>query len=183
MKKRMRSQRSSGSFFPLLCLCLASFVLLLGLFFRGSRVGGAEQENSRLTIDLQTEDRDVGLKRMEILEKSLSPELVQKKRNFARALEEDYNRKIGELVQSLTTSTGRNTVITNVNVNFFDPGFEKEIEASQDVSVSILLDQDGFSKWAQGKTSEAVAMDEMRTLIHHAFRIPEERISILIAPN
>jgi len=51
------------------------------------------------------------------------------------------------------------------------------------VSVSILLDQDGFSKWAQGKTSEAVAMDEMRTLIHRAFRIPEERISILIAPN
>lgn len=143
----------------------------------------AESENRRLTLDLQSEDRDVGLKRMEILEKSLSPELIRRKRELARALEEEYNRKIGELVQRLTTSIGRNTVITNVNIRFFDPGYEKEIQTESDVAVTVLLDPDGLSKWNRGKASEAAAIEEMRTLIHRAFQIPQDRITLLVAPN
>lgn len=141
-----------------------------------------QTENRRVTIDLQSEDREVGLKRMEILEKSLSPEILQRKRDLARSLEEEYNRKIGELVQRLTTSIGRNTVITNVNIRFFDPGFEREIQGESEVSVTVLLDQDGLSKWSRGKASEAAALEEMRTLIHRAFQIPEDRITLLVAP-
>jgi len=149
----------------------------------GPEVCFAESETRRLSIDVQSEDRDVGLKRMEILEKSLSPELIQRKRELARSLEEDYNRKIGELVQRLTTSIGRNTVITNVNIRFFDPGYEKEIQTESDVSVTVLLDPDGLSKWSRGKASEAAAIEEMRTLIHRAFQIPQDRITLLVAPN
>ncbi len=168
---------------------------MAGLFFAGllvfwAAVQGAAPEacfaqaqDRRLTIDLQSEDREVGLKRMEILEKSLSPEIIQRKRELARSLEEEYNRKIGELVQRLTTSIGRNTVITNVNIRFFDPGFEKEIQGVTDLSVTVLLDQDGLSKWSRGKASEAAALEEMRTLIHRAFQIPEDRITLLVAPN
>lgn len=143
----------------------------------------AQAQDRRLTIDLQSEDRDVGLKRMEILEKSLSPEIIQRKRELARSLEEEYNRKIGELVQRLTTSMGRNTVITNVNIRFFDPGFEKEIQGVTDLSVTVLLDSDGLSKWSRGKASEAAALEEMRALIHRTFQIPEDRITLLVAPN
>lgn len=178
--KKMHRFHSSGL---LNLICMGFFLIFVGVLGVGSRNCSAETENRRLTIDLQSEDRDVGLRRMQILEKSLSPELIQKKRDLARMLEDDYSRKIGDLVQRLTTSIGRNTIITNVNINFFDPGFEKEIEASQDVSVSILLDQDGFSKWARGKASEMAAMDEMKSLIHRTFRIPEERITILVTPN
>jgi hypothetical protein len=158
------------------------------LFFAGERgirqkPCFAETENRRVTIDLQSEDRDVGLKRMEILEKSLSPEIIQRKRELARSLEEEYNRKIAELVQRLTTSIGRNTVITSVNIRFFDPGFDREIQGESDVSVTVLLDRDGLAKWSSGKASESAAIEEMRTLIHRAFQIPQDRITILVAPN
>jgi len=120
---------------------------------------------------------------MEILDRALTPELMQKKNAFVRMKEEDYNRKIGELVQRLTTPIGRNTVITHIDVNFFSPGFEQQVQAEEKVSVTILLDSDGFAKWAAGKGSDDAARGMMQDLVSHAFKIPREQVSIVLAPN
>jgi len=150
--------------------------------FRGPMLW-AQGSASRMILDVNPEDRDVGLKRMEILDRSLTPELVQKKNAFVRMKEQDYNRKIGELVQRLTTPIGRNTVITHIDVNFFDPGFEQQVLAEERVRVTILLDSDGFAKWAAGKGSEEVARGLMQDLVSGAFHVPRDQISIVVAPN
>ncbi len=142
-----------------------------------------QETRSRMILDVNPEDRDVGLKRMEILDRSLTPELIRKKNAFVRMKEEDYDRKIGELVQRLTTPIGRNTVVTHIDVNFFDPGFEQQVQAEEKVSVTILLDSDGFAKWAAGKGSEEAARNLMQDLVSRTFNIPRDQISIVIAPN
>jgi len=143
----------------------------------------AQTPTNRMILDVNPEDRDVGLKRMEILDRSLTPALIEKKNAFVRMKEEDYNRKIGELVQRLTTPIGRNTVITHIDVNFFDPGFEQQIQAEERVSVTILMDGDGFAKWAAGKGSEESARTLMQDLVSRTFKIPRDHVSIVIAPN
>ena len=143
----------------------------------------AEDTTTRVLLDVNKEDKEVGLKRMEILDKALTPELVQKKSNFVAAKEAAYNRKIGELVSRLTTPIGRNTVITHIDVNFFDPGFDKQIQAEERVNVTILLGQDGFDKWSAGKGSQEDATRMMQDLVSASFKIPREQISIVIAPN
>ncbi len=124
----------------------------------------------------------MGLKRMEIIDKVLSPELIEKKRSLVHAVEQDYDVKISRLLQRLTTPIGRNTVITHLDVNFFDPDFESQVYVSQKASVSIVLGRDGFDKWAAG-TSEQEALNQIKRMIHNTFKIPDESISIVVAPN
>lgn len=143
----------------------------------------AQEKNTNVIVDVETEDREVGLKRMEILDKALTPEIVQKKNAFVRMKEQDYNRKIGGLVQRLTTPIGNNTVITHIDVDFLDPGFDKQVQATERVNVTILLDRDGFAKWTSGKPSPEAAKDLMRDLVSQTFDIPDKQISIVIAPN
>ncbi len=145
--------------------------------------GSGPSSESTLTLKMIGEDRDVGLKRMEILEKTLSPELLERKRAFVRSREQEYNQKIGVLLQRLTTSIGRNTVITHVDVDYFAVDFEPTVQAEENVTVTILLDEDGLAKWTTGRGSRQEAMEEMQTLIHGAFRIPMEQIKIVVAPN
>jgi len=149
----------------------------------GVAAAGAQEATSRTVLQVNPEDRDVGLKRMEILDRALTPELVQKKNAFVRMKEQDYDRKIGELVQRLTTAIGRNTVITHIDVNFFDPGFEQQVQAEEKVRVTILLGADGFAKWAAGKGSREAALSLMQDLVSRTFNIPRDQVSILLAPN
>lgn len=143
----------------------------------------AQGDEAHVIVDVDSEDRDVGLKRMEILDKALTPEIIQKKNAFVRMKEQDYNRKIGELVQRLTTAIGNNTVITHIDVDFLDPGFDKQVQARERVNVTILLDRDGFAKWASGKPSAEAAEGLMRDLVSRTFDIPEKQVSIVVAPN
>ena len=138
---------------------------------------------TRMTVELRGEDRDVGLKRMEILEKALSPELLERKRAFVRSQEQDYNEKIGILLQRLTTSIGKNTVITHIDVDYFVVDFEHNVQAVENITVTILLDEDGLAKWASGKASQEAAVEEMEALIHGFFGIPLEQIKIVTVPN
>lgn len=154
----------------------------------GARPGWAQDADSgsadmRMSVEWKGEHRDVGMKRMEILDKELTPEVLRKKKAYIRSIEEDYDRKIGELVQRLTTAIGRNTVITHVDVQLLDPGFDEEVRAMQNVTVTVLLDSDGFAKWSAGKGSDDAAADQMQALIHRTFRIPQEQISIVLTPN
>ena len=142
-----------------------------------------QPSESTMTLKLIGEDRDVGLKRMEILEKTLSPELLAKKRAYVRSREQEYNEKIGVLVQRLTTPIGRNTVITHIDVDYFAIDFEPRVQAEENITVTLLVDEDGLAKWAAGRGSREAAAEQMKALIHGAFRIPMEQITIVVAPN
>jgi len=168
---------------------LVSFFLVLAAWLIPTTGSTAEESTERrvtethTTLELTGEHRDVGLKRMEILEKSLSPELLAKKRAFVRSREQEYNEKIGVLLQRLTTRIGRNTVITHIDVDYFALDFEPVVQAAENITVTVLLDEDGLAKWAAGKGSEEAAVEEMQALIHGAFKIPLEQINIVVTPN
>jgi len=142
-----------------------------------------EEKKIEMDIGINKEDRDVGLKRMEILDKALSPELIEKKRAMVRSVEQDYDGKIARLLERLTTAIGRNTVVTHLDVNFFAPDFESEVNASRTASVSIILGRDGFDKWAAGFSTEEEAVEQIRGMINTTFKIPQENISLIIAPH
>ena len=171
-------------FFFAVCL-----LFVLGTFqLHGSVSGAAEHAGSQptessMTLKLVGEERDVGLKRMEILEKTLSPELLAKKRAYVLSREQEYNEKIGVLLQRLTTPIGRNTVITHIDVDYFAIDFEPRVQAEENITVTILVDEDGLAKWAAGRGSREAAAEEMKALIHGAFRIPLDQITIVVAPN
>ena len=179
MSKRL--VRSSPCAIPFVIILTASLWNLNGL--AAEQGGDNPPEETRMTVELRGEDRDVGLKRMEILEKALSPELLERKRAFVRSQEQDYNKKIGVLLQRLTTSIGKNTVITHIDVDYFVVDFEQHVQAVEKVTVTILLDEDGLAKWASGKTSQEAAVEEMVALIHGSFGIPLEQIKIITVPN
>lgn len=140
-------------------------------------------QNTKIDIDYNREDKDVGLKRMEILDKLLSPELLEKKRALVHSIESDYNNKISTLLQRLTTPISRNTVITHIDINFFDHGFDSQVHATQKVSVSVILDRNGITNWVSENKSEHDAIEEIKRVIYSTFNIPMENISIIKAPD
>jgi hypothetical protein len=172
-----------------LSLYTLPFALVLTWSALNPTVSAAEETDTgltgetRMTVELRGEDRDVGLKRMEILEKALSPELLERKRAFVRSREQDYNEKIGVLLQRLTTSIGKNTVITHIKVDYFMVDFEQHVQAVENITVTILLDEDGLAKWASGRASQEAAVEEMEALVHNSFGIPLEQIKIVTVPN
>ena len=161
---------------------MMAMCLLLPCF--GNTVIAGQTENKNISIDIgpPREDKEVGLKRMEIIDKSLSPELVQKKRSLIQSVEKDYTRKIEQLLRSLTSSIGKNTVITHVDIDFLSPEFQSQIHSSQRVSVSIIMGRAGFENWAMQDKSEQETLDQLRDMIQTTFKIPKENISIMVAP-
>jgi hypothetical protein len=61
--------------------------------------------------------------------------------------------------------------------------FEHHVQAVENITVTILLDEDGLAKWATGKASREAAVEEMETLIHGSVGIPLEKIKIVTVPN
>ncbi|MGA1874372.1 MAG: hypothetical protein ACMUIA_02060 [bacterium] len=164
-------------------------VFLLGhvpLCLAGDREVASEDKNIKIDVNYDydgTEDRDVGLKRMEILEKMLSPELLERKRSLVRSIEQDYDKKIYTILTRLMTPVAKNTVVTHIEVNFFDPEFESQIHATQKTSVSIILDSDAINnRVSSEKIAKENIINQIRDLIHTTFKIHEENISIVAAP-
>jgi len=133
-----------------------------------------------MNIGVNKEDRDVGLKRMELIDKSLSRDLIDRKRKLVRTVEDDYNRKVTELINSIIPTLFNTKVLTHIDVNFFAPDFESEVHTSQKVSVSIIMKRDGFDTWAKQNTSEQDALNTIKQLIGNTFKIPEENVSVLV---
>jgi hypothetical protein len=179
----MKTRPVRHFFLPVCLLFVFATLQLRGSVSASAQEAGKQASESTMTLKMIGEDRDVGLKRMEILEKTLSPELLAKKRAYVRSREQEYNEKIGVLLQRLTTRIGRNTVITHIDVDYFAVDFEPRVQAEENITVTILVDEDGLAKWAAGRGSREAAAEEMKGLIHGAFRIPMEQVTIVVAPN
>jgi hypothetical protein len=179
----MKTRPVRHFFLPVCLLFVLGTLQLHGSISDAAEEAGNPTSESTMTLKLIGEDRDVGLKRMEILEKTLSPELLAKKRAYVRSREQEYNEKIGVLLQRLTTPIGRNTVITHIEVDYFAVDFEPRVQAEENITVTLLVDEDGLAKWAAGRGSREAAEEEMKVLIQGAFRIPKEQITIVVAPN
>lgn len=156
--------------------------LFVALFFMFPTVSLADSDKKKVEvdIDINKEDKDVGLKRMELIDKVLSRDLIERKRRLVQDVEKDYNKKLITIVDSIIPPIFDNKVITHIDVNFFDPDFESQIRASQKVSVSLILKRDGFNTWAEQNVSENDAIAKMKQIIGNTFKIPDENISVLI---
>jgi len=179
----MKTRRVRHFFFPVCLLFVFGTLQLHGSVSAAAEETSNQAPESTITLKMIGEERDVGLKRLEILEKTLSPELLQKKRAYVLSREQEYNEKIGILLQRLTTPIGRNTVITHIDVDYFAVDFESRVQAEENITVTLLVDEDGLAKWAAGRGSREAAAEEIKTLIQGAFRIPMEQITIVVTPN
>jgi hypothetical protein len=155
------------------------FVLLI-FTFSGTSLADSESKKVEMDIGINREHKDVGLKRMELIDKMLSRDLIERKRKLVQDVEKDYNRKIITILDSIIPPIFDNKVLTHIDVNFFDPDFESQIRASQKIAVSIILKRDGFNYWAEQNSSENDALGKMKQLIGNTFQIPDENISVLI---
>ena len=159
-----------------------ALTLLISVIIGHFGIGHAETNESyqKIDIDVNKEDRDVGLKRLELIEKILNQDMMNRKRNMVHDIESDYNEKTKKMIDSIIAPIFENKVFSHIDVNFFSPDFESEVKASQKVSVSIILKRDGFNTWAAQNSSELEALNAMKQLIGNTFKIPVENISILI---
>ncbi|RJP76752.1 MAG: hypothetical protein C4522_16930 [Desulfobacteraceae bacterium] len=162
--------------------CVAVLFLMFSVQISAEDSGITEHKKLSIDIGPSREEKEVGLKRMEIIDKALSPELVQKKRALIQSVEKDYTRKIEQLLQPLTSSIGKNIVITHVDIDFLDPDFQSQIHSSQRVSVSIIMGRAGFENWAMQDKTEQETLDQLKGMIQGTFKIPKENVSIMVAP-
>ena len=116
------------------------------------------------------------MKRLELIDKVLSQDMMKRKRNMVRNIESDYNEKTKKMIDSIISPIFENKVFTHIDVNFFSPDFESEVKASQKVSVSIILKRDGFNTWVEQNSSEQEALKALKQLIGNTFKTPVENI-------
>jgi len=163
-------------------LHIFALTLLISVIIGHTGTARAETQESykKVDIDVNKEDRDVGLRRLELIDKVLSQDMMKRKRNMVHDIESDYNEKTKKMIDSIISPIFENKVFTHIDVNFFSPDFESEVKASQKVSVSIILKRDGFNTWVKQNSSEPEALNAMKQLIGNTFKIPAENISILI---
>ena len=160
---------------------LSTFFLLLSLIIvpLGS-FADTEKKDLNIKVDVNKEDKEVGLKRMELIDKSLSRDLMERKRKLVKSLESDYNNKIITFLNSLIPPVFRNKVITHIDVNYFAWDFETQVHASQKVSVALIIKSDGFNTWLEQNTSREAAEEKLKQLISGTFKISKENISLVI---
>ncbi len=162
-------------------IIIFTFTLLISVMIGHFNTGSAETNDSykKVDIDVNKENREVGLKRLELIDKVLSQDLMTKKRSMVQNIESHYNEKTKKIIDSIISPIFENKVFTHIDVNFFSPDFESEVKANQKVSVSIIIKRDGFNTWVEQNSSEEDAMNAMKQLIGNTFKIPVENISIL----
>jgi hypothetical protein len=152
------------------------------LLFAFSNISLADNSQKKVEVDIgiNREHRDVGLKRLELLDKTLSRDLIERKRELVHDIEKDYNKKIIMLIDSIIPPIFDNKVITHIDVNFFDPDFESQIRASQKISVSLILKRDGLDTWAEQNSSKEEALSTIKQIISSTFKISDKNISVLL---
>ena len=141
----------------------------------------SENRNYKISVDVNKEDAEVGKRRIELLDKVLSPELIERRREIVRHFEGDYNGKISSFLQGITSANSQNTVITHVDIKFFDPGFKEQVDVEKDVSVTAILGRGGFDLWRKD-LPEAQALDKLRQLISTSFSIPASHVILTVGP-
>jgi hypothetical protein len=162
-------------------LCSLLFLILLLSVVSSYRDAGQAantgSERTDINIDINKEDKEVGLRRMEIIDKILSQEMVDRKMNIVHEIENDYNKKAREIINSIIPPIFDNKVFTHIDVNFFSPEFEAQVNASQKVNLSFIVKKAGFERWAKNYPSSEQALNSMKQLLSDALKIPESNIS------
>ncbi len=142
--------------------------------------GEIKNSDVEMEVHMAPEDREVGLKRMELIDKMLSKDLIDRKRALVKEVEADYNKKITKLLQGMISPVINQTVLTHIDVNFFASDFESEVHSSQKVAVSILIKKNGFDVWGNKFASQQEALDTIKQIISTTFNIQPEKISIFL---
>ena len=164
----------------ILAYLLLSFFIVMLTPFSSLNFADSSEKKVEVDIGINKEDKDVGLKRLELLDRTLSRDLIERKRKLVHDIEGDFNKKIIILIDSIIPPILENKVITHIDVDFFDPDFESQIRASQKVSVSFILRRAGFDTWVEQNSSEKDALVKLKQIINSTFKIPDGNISVLV---
>jgi len=159
------------------------FALTIFLLFALTPLSAAtdiKNSDIELELHLAPEDREVGLKRLELIDKMLSKDLIDRKRVLVKELEADYNEKTLQLLQSLISPIIKQTVITHIDVNFFSTNFDSELHSSQKVSMSIIIKKSGFEVWGDQFSSKKEALDAIKKMVSTTLNIQADKISIML---
>ena len=137
-------------------------------------------EKHDIAIDVNKEDKEVGLKRLELINKILSQDLINRKRSIVSNIEADYNQKVTGILNSIIPPLFGNTVFTHIDVNFFSPNFESQVEASQKISLTIILKKDGLNRLSNQYSSDQEAINAIKQLIGNSLKISDKNISVMV---
>ena len=162
---------------------VCGLLLLVLLLSAGSAYRDAAQaaetgpHRTDINIDINKEDQEVGLRRLEIIDKLLSQEMLDRKMRIVHQIEDDYTAKAKGIIDGIIPPLFDTKVFTHIEVNFFAPEFEPQIQASQKVYLSFIVKKAGFERWAKGYPSPEQALDSMEQLLSTALKIPPGNIS------
>ncbi len=162
-------------FLGIFLVVAVSLVCPLGDVCHAAKSGYVQKD-----ISINKEDKEVGLRRMEIIDKVLSQDMVNRKMSIVHTIEADYNQKAKEIINSIIPPVFDSKVFTHIEVNFFSPGFEAQVNASQKIHLSFVLKQDGFDRWAKRHPSPQEAMSSIKKLLSDTLRIPQDNINGLV---
>ena len=139
-----------------------------------------DQANVDLDIKVEAESEAVGLKRLEIIEKILSTDLIEKRRALVKSVEQDYDRKITGMMKTLISPVIAPKVTTHIDVNFFSQEFESQVYSSQNVAVLIIIDRDVFKNWEADNNGHDMAVATLKQVISTTYAIPQNQVSIVL---
>jgi hypothetical protein len=162
-------------------LCSLLFLILLlsvvSSYRDAVQAANTGSERTDINIGINQEDKEVGLRRMEIIDKILSQEMLDRKMNIVHQIENDYTEKAREIINGIIPPIFDNKVFTHIDVNFFSPEFEAQVNASQQVNLSFIVKKAGFDRWAKNYPSSEQALNSMKQLLSDALKIPVSNIS------
>jgi hypothetical protein len=156
-----------------------SFILIFSSVNHATESSSYEKVD--MNIDINKEDKKVGIKRLELIDKTLSQNLIDRKRGIVQKIEKDYNQKTTSILDSIIPPFFGTKVFTHLDVNYFSPQFSSQIETSQKVNISIILTQDGLNRWAGENESDQKSINKIKQLIGNSIKVPIENISVLVA--
>lgn len=159
-----------------------AILLSLSLLPGFSSVVWAKSDSANIDLDISVdnESKEVGLKRLEIIDKLLSSDLIARKKSLVASIEADYNQKITSMLKSLISPVIVPKVITHIDINFFAPEFDSQLSSHQKLSTSILIKKGAFGNWEQQNGGRENAISVLKDLISTAFNIPKDKVSIVL---
>lgn len=165
---------------PIVLLFLgASIVLASSVHARNDRSNN-DSANVDLDIRIEGESKEVGLKRLEIIEKYLSSDLLNQKRALVGEIESDYNKKITSVLKDIISPVIVPKVSTHLNVNFFSEKFDSEVKSETNLSVLAIINKSVFANWEAKNNGRENAIATLKEIIFTTFRIPQDKITIVV---
>lgn len=140
----------------------------------------SDQANVDLDIRIDGESKEVGLKRLEIIDKYLSNELLAQKKALVAEIESDYNKKITDVLKAVISPVIVPKVTTHVDVNFFSLQFDSEVKSEKNISVLTIINKSVFANWESKNNGRENAIAALKEIIATTFNIPNNKITIVV---